>query len=129
MKLQRYLNHSLIDVYFKQNKDDFTVDEIPLYEFSGEGEHLILKVRKKDLSTWDMVNIISNHIGCKSRDIGYAGLKDKNAMTIQHISLHRQYEEKIDSFEHPLIKILEKNYHNNKIRVGHLKGNRFFYKA
>lgn len=126
MKLQRYLNHGKVDVYFKQSKDDFVVTEIPLYEFSGEGEHLILKIRKKDLSTWDAVNIISNHIGCKSRDIGYAGLKDKNAMTVQHISLHKSFEQKLDSFDHPQIKILEKTYHNNKIRIGHLKGNKFF---
>ncbi len=45
-QLQRYLNHSKIDVVFKQNKDDFVVTEIPLYEFSGEGEHLILKIRE-----------------------------------------------------------------------------------
>ena len=126
MKLQRYLNHSTIDVYFKQSKDDFVVTEIPLYEFSGDGEHLILKIRKKDLSTWDMVNILADTIGCKSRDIGYAGLKDKNAMTVQYISLHRSFEQKVDNFEHPQIKILEKTYHNNKIRIGHLKGNKFF---
>ncbi|MEA2019832.1 MAG: tRNA pseudouridine(13) synthase TruD, partial [Campylobacterota bacterium] len=41
MKKQHYLNHSKIDIYFKQNKDDFVVTEVPLYEFSGEGEHLI----------------------------------------------------------------------------------------
>ncbi len=126
MNKQYFLNHSKIDVYFKQSKDDFVVTEIPLYEFSGEGEHLVLTVRKKDLSTWDMVGIISDHIGCKSRDIGYAGLKDKNAMTIQNISIPKQYEKQVDAFEHSNIKILEKTYHNNKIRVGHLKGNKFF---
>jgi tRNA pseudouridine13 synthase len=123
---QFFLNHSKIDVYFKQSKDDFVVTEVALYEFSGEGEHLIVKIRKKDLSTWDMVQILSDAIGCKSRDIGYAGLKDKNAMTIQHISMHRSFEEKLKAFEHPQIKILETTYHNNKIRVGHLKGNKFF---
>lgn len=123
---QFFLNHSNINVHFKQSKDDFVVTEIPLYEFSGEGEHLILTVRKKDLSTWDMVGILSDYIGCKSRDIGYAGLKDKNAMTIQCISVPKQFETKIDEFEHTNIKILEKTYHNNKIRVGHLKGNKFF---
>ena len=123
---QHFLSHSNIDVYFKQSKDDFVVTEIPLYEFSGEGEHLILKVRKKDLATWDMLQILSDSVGVKTRDIGYAGLKDKNAMTVQYISLHRSFEEKIDAFEHPLIKVLEKTYHNNKIRTGHLKGNKFF---
>ncbi len=125
-QLQRYLNHSKIDVVFKQNRDDFIVTEVPLYKFSGEGEHLVLKIRKKDLSTWDVVEIIANYLGCKSRDIGYAGLKDKNAMTIQAISIHKKYENNLEKFEHPNIKILEKNYHNNKIKVGHLKGNKFF---
>jgi len=125
-QVQRYLNHSKIDVVFKQSKEDFVVTEVPLYEFSGEGEHLILKIRKKDLSTWDAVEIIANYLGCRSRDIGYAGLKDKNAMTIQSISVHKKYEEKLNSFEHQNIKILEKTYHNNKIKVGHLKGNKFF---
>ena len=96
-QLQRYLNHSKIDVVFKQNKDDFVVTEVPLYEFTGEGEHLILKIRKKDLSTWDAVEIIANFVGCKTRDIGYAGLKDKNAMTVQSISIHKQYELKLKS--------------------------------
>lgn len=125
-KLQRYLNHSNIDVLFKQNKDDFVVTEIPLYEFSGEGEHLILKIRKKDLATWDALEIIAKFVGCRSRDIGYAGLKDKNAMTVQSISIHKQYEEKLKTFNHPNIKILNTTYHNNKIKVGHLKGNGFF---
>lgn len=125
-QLQRYLNHSKIDVVFKQNKDDFVVTEVPLYDFTGEGEHLILKIRKKDLSTWDAVEIIANFVGCKTRDIGYAGLKDKNAMTVQSISIHKQYEEKLKSFQHENIKILETTYHNNKIKVGHLKGNKFF---
>lgn len=47
-------------------------------------------------------------------------------MTKQYISLEKKYEEKMESFEHPDIKILSKTYHNNKIRTGHLKGNRFF---
>ena len=125
-QLQRYLNHSKIDVVFKQNKDDFVVTEIPLYEFSGEGEHLVLKIRKKDLATWDAIEILAKFLNCSSRDFGYAGLKDKNAMTVQSISVHRKYEEKLKSFQHENLKILETTYHNNKIKVGHLKGNKFF---
>lgn len=125
-QLQRYLNHSKIDVLFKQNREDFVVTEIPLYEFSGEGEHLIIKFRKKDLTTWDAVQIFSEQLACRNRDIGYAGLKDKNAMTIQHISIPKSCEEKLASFSHENIKILEITKHNNKIRVGHLKGNKFF---
>ena len=125
-QLQRYLNHSKIDVVFKQNKDDFVVTEIPLYEFLGEGEHLVLKIRKKDLATWGAIEILAKFLNCSSRDFGYAGLKDKNAMTVQSISVHRKYEEKLKSFQHENLKILETTYHNNKIKVGHLKGNKFF---
>lgn len=126
MERQYYLPHSPIEFYFRQSARDFVVDEIPLYPFSGEGEHLVLHVRKKNLSTWQMVDIFSNHLGIKGRDIGYAGLKDKNAQTKQYISLPRKYEGVFENFEHEGIKILGKTYHNNKIRVGHLKGNRFF---
>jgi tRNA pseudouridine13 synthase len=120
------LAHASIDFHFKQSVRDFVVDEIPLYAFSGEGEHLVLQVRKKNLATNEMIGIIARYLGIKNRDIGYAGLKDKNAMTKQYISLHKKYEEALETFEHDSIKIISKNYHNNKIRVGHLKGNRFF---
>jgi len=110
---------------FNSSPRDFTVEEIPLYAFTGEGEHLVLKVRKKEMTTWEMLDAISNHIGIRRRDIGYAGLKDKHAMTIQYISLPAKLEEKLSTFSHEKIKILETTRHNNKIRVGHLKGNRF----
>jgi tRNA pseudouridine13 synthase len=126
MNKQFMLTHAKLDVVFKQNKDDFVVTEIPLYEFSGEGEHLIIKFRKKDLTTWAAVDIFSQQLGCKARDIGYAGLKDKNAMTIQTISVPKSCEANLAGFSHENIKILETTFHNNKIKIGHLKGNRFF---
>jgi tRNA pseudouridine13 synthase len=128
MKLDRLypLSHSPIYFHFKQTPSDFVVTEIPLYEFSGNGEHLILKIRKKALTTWQMLEILSTHLGVRIRDIGYAGLKDKDAMTIQYISVNRKYEDALKSFSHKQIKILETTYHNNKLRIGHLKGNRFF---
>jgi tRNA pseudouridine13 synthase len=113
------------DFHFNSSPRDFIVEEIPLYEFSGEGEHLVLKIRKKELTTWEMLDILSSHLGIKRRDIGYAGLKDKNAMTIQYVSLLAKDAVGLESFTHEKIKILETFKHNNKIRVGHLKGNRF----
>ncbi len=121
-----FLTHSPIDFHFAQNSKDFVVNEIPLYEWSGEGEHLILKVRKRDLTTWEMVKIIAKIAGADSRDIGYAGLKDRNGMTMQYISIPKKFEDKFENFDEKNISILEKHYHNNKIKLGHLKGNRFF---
>jgi len=122
------LGHSSIDFRFKQSARDFVVEEIPLYDFSGEGEHLVMFVRKKNLSTMELVSILAKYLGIKNRDIGYAGLKDKHAMTKQYISVHKQHEEALERFEYDGIKILSKTYHNNKIRIGHLKANRFYIK-
>jgi tRNA pseudouridine13 synthase len=123
------LAHSSIDFHFKQSPRDFVVEELPLYEFSGEGEHLVLFVRKKNLSTNEMIGQIARYLGIKNKEIGYAGLKDKHAMTKQYISLHKKYEESLENFNHENIKIISKTYHNNKIRIGHLKGNRFYIKV
>lgn len=120
------LGHAPIPFHFRQNPRDFVVDEIPLYPFTGEGEHLVLQVRKKNLSTWEAITLIANHLGIKGREIGYAGLKDKNALTKQYLSLPKKYEAKLESFSHEGVKFLSRTYHQNKIRMGHLKGNRFF---
>lgn len=129
-KKQYYLNHSPINFYFSQNSRDFMVKEIPLYEFSQSGEHLILNVRKKNLTTFEMINFISSILGIKSSEVGYSGLKDKSAITTQYISINKLFakelESKISLLEAKNIKILSSTYHNNKIKIGHLKGNEFF---
>ncbi len=121
-----FLSHAPIDLYFKQSPETFVVEEVPLYPFKEEGEHLVLKVRKKNLTTWQMLQSLSEQIGVKLRDIGYAGLKDKNALTYQFISMPKKYEKSLANFSHPNIKIIESHLHTNKIRLGHLKGNKFF---
>ncbi|HHO42786.1 MAG TPA: tRNA pseudouridine(13) synthase TruD [Epsilonproteobacteria bacterium] len=113
------------DFVFTSTSRDFIVEEIPLYPFSGKGEHLVLKVRKKELTTWDMIAIIAKYLGINRQDIGYAGLKDKHAMTLQYISIPAKFESQINNFLHDSIKILEISKHANKIKIGHLKGNRF----
>ena len=123
------LGHSSIDFHFKQSPRDFVVKEIPLYEFSGEGEHLVLFVRKKNISTLELVSILAKYLGIQNKEIGYAGLKDKHAMTKQYMSIHKKHEEALENFEHPDVKIVSKTYHNNKIKIGHLKGNRFYIKV
>lgn len=122
----RTLNHSPINALFNKNSSDFVVREIPLYEFSGDGEHLILQIEKKDLTTNEALRILSANFGVKMRDFGYAGLKDKMALTSQFISMPRKFGANLDKFSHEKMKILSATYHKNKLRIGHLKGNRFF---
>ncbi|WP_326833132.1 tRNA pseudouridine(13) synthase TruD [Campylobacter portucalensis] len=120
------LDHTPINAYFSKNSDDFVVREIPLYEFSGNGEHLILNIGKKDLTTYEALRILSEISGAKMRDFGYAGLKDKEGFTTQFISMPRKFEENLKNFSHEKLKILNTTTHNNKLRIGHLKGNAFF---
>lgn len=120
------LKHSPINVYFSKNSNDFVVREKPLYEFSGKGEHLILHIQKKDLSTSEALRILSEQSGVKMRDFGYCGLKDKQGLTTQYISMPKKFEENLKNFKHEKMKILESFVHDNKLRIGHLKGNSFF---
>ncbi|WP_462104387.1 tRNA pseudouridine(13) synthase TruD [Campylobacter concisus] len=120
------LTHAPIEAYFSKNSDDFVVREIPLYEFSGDGEHLIVEISKKDMTTQEALHVLSEVTGAKMRDFGYAGLKDKQGMTTQFISMPRKFESNLANFSHEKIKILSLNVHKNKLRIGHLKGNSFF---
>ena len=120
------LTHAPIEAYFSKNSDDFVVREIPLYEFSGDGEHLIVEISKKDMTTQEALHVLSEVTGAKMRDFGYAGLKDKQGMTTQFISMPRKFESNLANFSHEKMKILSLNVHKNKLRIGHLKGNSFF---
>ena len=129
MQLLSHLSHAPLDFYFAKNADNFAVEEVPLYAFSGAGEHLILKIRKKNLTTQEMLNLLSENLGLKRAEIGYAGLKDKAAMTSQFISLPKKCAPKIERLNLANIKILEATYHENKLKIGHLKGNKFFVRV
>lgn len=118
--------HPKIDFDFQQSIERFFVEEIPLYAFSGTGNYLILKIKKTDMSTWKLITVLAKACSVQERDIGYAGLKDKNATTIQYISLPKQYEKELYKNLTTLkIEIVEKTCHKTPIKIGHLKGNRF----
>ena len=118
-------NHKPILFDFEQTTDRFFVEEIPLYTFSGEGKYLILKIKKRDMSTWKLIHVLSNATGLREREIGYAGLKDKSATAIQYISIPRESERALKNLNTDKIQILEKTYHRLPIKIGQLKGNRF----
>lgn len=111
----------------KQRPEDFLVEETPLYQPAGEGEHIYLFVEKRGMSTLEMVEIVARHFGVHRRAIGYAGMKDKAAITRQVVSVHVPGR-KIEDFpmlDHERVAVLWADYHQNKLRTGHLAGNRF----
>lgn len=104
--------------------EDFQVDEVPLYEASGEGEHLWLHVRKRLLNTEDVGKRIARAANANPRDVGYAGMKDRHAVTTQYFSL----ASKSDPAEWDLgegVELISFTRHGNKLRTGHLAANRF----
>ncbi len=124
MKTYTY-EHNPIAFDFEQTIDRFYVEELPLFRSSGHGKYLILKIKKSDMSTWKLVHVISMATGLDERDIGYAGLKDKNATAIQYISIPKQYERDLINLTTDKIEILEKTYNKAPIKIGQLKGNKF----
>ncbi len=104
---------------------DFIVDEIPLYSPSGEGEHIYVRLRKRGLTTPDLLRLVSRAARVRERDIGVAGMKDKHAVTSQWLSLPRGAAP-CDSWELPeSVELLEVSRHSNKLRTGHQAGNHF----
>lgn len=105
---------------------DFQVEEVPAYLPSGEGEHLYLLLEKEGLTTRQVVEFLRDEVGVPEKEIGVAGLKDKHARTRQWFSIPRKHEDRLGLLETlPGVRLLEANLHTNKLRTGHLKGNRF----
>lgn len=105
--------------------EDFIVEELPLYEPKGEGTHTYFAIRKRGLTTFKAIKELADTLQVNQRDIGYAGLKDKHAITTQVLSVEGITPEKVLKIEHPSIQVLWAERHQHKLRVGHLKGNRF----
>lgn len=113
----------------KQRPEDFFVQEVPLYEPSGEGEHVYAEVQKVGLTTFDAINKIADALRMSSRDIGYAGLKDARAITRQIVSIPGVREQDVMGLHIPNMTIQWAARHGNKLRLGHLAGNRFAIKV
>ena len=109
----------------KTEPEDFIVEELPLYEPSGVGTHTFFAMRKRDLGTLEAINRLARELHVNARHIGYAGLKDKRAVTTQVLSVEGIAPEKVLALELPAIEILWAKPHPHKLRVGHLRGNRF----
>jgi tRNA pseudouridine13 synthase len=109
----------------KESPEDFRVEEIPLYLPCGEGEHLYLTVEKRGLTTFDLLQRLARALKVPEREIGYAGLKDARATTRQTVSVTGVRPEQALELQIEGVRILEARFHRNKLRLGHLAGNRF----
>lgn len=117
-------NGRVLNFIFKQNKEDFIVEELPI-EFSLSGNFIVLKVEKQNCDTWELIDRLAKFLGIFSNEIGYSGLKDKRATTTQYVTIPKKYSKEIKNFSSKKIKILDTFLHNKKLNIGDLEGNRF----
>ena len=111
----------------RNTPEDFVVEEELGYQASGEGEHVFLKIRKRGRNTHDVARAIARLAGVAQVAVGYAGLKDRHAVTTQHFTVQLPGREAPDwrTLEDDSVQILSAERHHRKIRRGGLRGNRF----
>ncbi len=122
-----YLTHQLPGTggTIKESPDDFIVEEIPSYLPCGSGEHCYLTLEKRGITTLEAIRRIAAVLKMPERDVGYAGMKDAVGVTRQTISIQLVTPEKALGLELEGVRILSAARHTNKLKLGHLKGNRF----
>jgi len=111
----------------KRLNEDFIVTELPLQSPCGEGEHLWLDIEKNGANTTFVAQQLAEAAKVQEVDVGYAGLKDRYAITRQWFSLYLPKGETPDltQLQHPEFKVLSQRRHVKKLRPGDLLGNRF----
>jgi len=113
----------------KAKPEDFKVVENLGYEFTGSGEHLMVSIRKTGENTSFVANELAKACGVKSKDVSWAGLKDRHAVTEQWLSVHLPSAGfpnlALFQSQHPSIEVLAMTRHNKKLRPGDLAGNYF----
>jgi tRNA pseudouridine13 synthase len=114
----------------KERPEDFLVEELPLYEPCGEGEHLYLGIQKRHMPHGELLRLLTRHFGVPESAVGAAGMKDRIAITRQTVSVHlpgRAAEGPVGEIDLGTDRatVLWTAWHRNKLRRGHLAGNRF----
>jgi len=111
--------------------EDFFVEELPPCKPDGEGEHVLLKIEKRGDNTEWVARQLGRLAGVAARDVSYAGLKDRHAVTQQWFSIRLAGKKEPDwqALTSDNLKILECARHRRKLRRGALRGNRFIIRV
>lgn len=110
----------------KEVPEDFEVEEIPAYPPAGTGDHLFVRVQKRDMAGRDLILLMAEAAGVPPTEVGAAGMKDRRAVTRQWLSIPASGEANLLHATLPDgVRILETARNDHKLRLGHLRGNRF----
>ncbi|MDN5869496.1 MAG: tRNA pseudouridine(13) synthase TruD [Nitrococcus sp.] len=111
----------------KSAPDDFQVTELPRIQPDGHGEHLLVEIRKRGLTTAEAARRLASFLGVSSRAVSHAGRKDRSAVATQWLSVHQPGSGVLAKPGKiaPGLEILGAFRHSRKLRVGALIGNRF----
>src|SRR5947208_7105853 len=109
----------------KSVPEDFEVEEVPAYPPSGAGDFLYLWVEKRGLGAEYFLRQVARRLELSPGEVGSAGLKDRHAVTRQMISVPVAAEPLLSQLEGDGIRLLNVSRHTNKLKPGHLHGNRF----
>lgn len=109
----------------KQECQDFEVEEIPAYQPAGSGDFLYLWVEKTDMGAEYFQRQVARRLDVPVGEVGTAGLKDRRAVTRQLVSVPASAEARLAQLEGNGMRVLRVDRHSNKLRPGHLHGNRF----
>lgn len=125
--LPRAFGEPVLAARIRSVPEDFLVEEMPAFEPHGEGEHLLLTIEKRGLNTSDAARRLAAWAGLRDMAIGYAGMKDRHAVTRQRFSVHlpKRVAPDVASLQADDFKVLEAVWHNRKLPRGALAGNRF----
>lgn len=125
--MPRVYGDALGSARMRQLADDFQVDEVLGFEPDGDGEHRLLHLRKRDTNTHWLAGQLARHAGVPIRDVSYAGLKDRHAVTTQWFSIRLAGRPEPDwsDLNSDLLQVLAVHRHRRKLRRGQLRGNRF----
>jgi tRNA pseudouridine13 synthase len=109
----------------KTEPEDFEVEEIPAYQPSGSGDFLYLWLEKRDMGAEFFARQVARRLGIPADEVGTAGLKDRRAVTRQMVSVPARAEARLGDLAGEDLRVLGISRHGNKLRPGHLHGNRF----
>ncbi|GLQ94851.1 tRNA pseudouridine(13) synthase TruD [Dyella acidisoli] len=111
----------------RSTPEDFRVEEILGYDADGEGEHALLWVEKREANTDWVARELARFAGVSPVNVGYAGLKDRHAVTRQAftVQLPGKADPDWSAFPHAEVKVLASTRHKRKLKRGALRGNRF----